>query len=154
MLDEPEIVHTHAQRTAVIRLTVPRQEVQKVIGPGLRELMATVAEQGITPAGPWFTHHLRNPSEVFDFEIGVPVDAVVPPSGRVMAGQRPPAIVARTVYHGGYEGLADAWGEFEGWIASAGHVSATELWEVYLAGPETSSDPASFRTQLDRPLIR
>ena len=61
--------------------------------------------------------------------------------------------MARTVYHGGYEGLGPAWGEFLGWIESQGLKSAEDLWEVYAAGPESSPDPANWRTELNRPLI-
>lgn len=56
-LDPPQIVETTAQATAILRLTVPREEIRKVMGPGHRELMAAVAAQGIAVAGPWFTHH-------------------------------------------------------------------------------------------------
>ena len=52
---------------------IPRAEIQKVMGPGYREVMAAVAAQGIAPVGPWFTHHLRMDPDTFDFEIGVPV---------------------------------------------------------------------------------
>ena len=45
MLDKPSIVQTTAQPTAVIRLTIPRAEIQNVMGPGYRELMAAVAAQ-------------------------------------------------------------------------------------------------------------
>jgi effector-binding domain-containing protein len=60
--------------------------------------------------------------------------------------------VARTVYHGDYEGLHGAWGEFEAWIAESGHTSAADLWERYVVGPESSPDPANWRTELNRPL--
>jgi hypothetical protein len=43
------------------------------MGPGLRELMAVAAAQGIAPTGPWFSHHLRMDPDIFDFEISVPV---------------------------------------------------------------------------------
>ena len=68
-------------------------------------LMAAVAAQGIVPAGPWFTHHLRMDPATFDFEICVPVTAPVAASGRVKAGHLPATTVARTAYHGPYEGL-------------------------------------------------
>ena len=58
MIDKPQIAQTGAQRTAVIRLTIPRDEIRNAMGPGHRELMAAVAAQGIAPAGPWFTHGL------------------------------------------------------------------------------------------------
>ena len=56
--------------------------------------------------------------KVFDFEIGVPVSAPFTPAGRVKPGMLPAAKVVRTVYRGAYEGLGDAWGEFDAWIAS------------------------------------
>jgi hypothetical protein len=67
MLDKPQIAQTAAQPTAIIRLTIPREEIRNVMGPGHRELMAAVAAQGIAPARPWFTHHLRMDPDLFDF---------------------------------------------------------------------------------------
>ena len=152
MLDAPRILQTSAQPIAALPLRVPREEIQNVMGAGYGELMAAVAAQGIAPSGPWFTHHLRMPAEVFDFEIGVPVASPIVAAGRVKPSQTPALRVARTVYHGPYEGLASAWGEFIAWIAAAGHQPAAELWECYLAGPETGPDASRWRTQLDRPL--
>ena len=152
MIDSPEIVQIAAQPTAIIRFTIPRSEIQHVMGPGHAELMETIAAQGIAPTGPWFTHHLRMDPETFDFELGVPISAALAAAGRVIAGELPAATVARTVYHGGYEGLGDAWGEFGAWIEAAGHTQAPNLWERYLAGPESSADPAAWRTELNRRL--
>ena len=87
MLDTPEITQSTAQPIAFIHLTVPRAEIQNVMGPGLSEVMAAVAAQGISPAGPWFTHHLRMDPDTFDFEICVPVTTPVAAAGRVQAGQ-------------------------------------------------------------------
>jgi effector-binding domain-containing protein len=154
MLDQPEIVRTTAQSTAVLRLTIPRTEIQNVMGPGYREVMAAVAAQGIAPVGPWFTHHLRMDPDTFDFEIGVPVATPVAAAGRVKPGRLPAATVARTVYRGRYEGLPAAWGEFMAWVAAQGHTPAADLWEIYVAGPESSPDPADWRTELNRPITR
>lgn len=153
MIDKPQIVQTDSQATAFIHLTIPRGEIQNAMGPGISEVMAAVAAQGITPTGPWFTHHLRMDPATFDFEICVPVPRPVTPTGRVRAGQRPAARVARTVYHGPYEGLGEAWGEFTAWIEAEGLTPADDLWEVYLAGPESGSDPAAWRTELNRPFV-
>ena len=153
MLESPAITNTTAQRTAIIHLTIPRSEIQHVMGPGIGELMAVVAEQGIGPSGPWFSHHLRMDPDVFDFEIGVPVTAPATPKGRVRPGELRAARVARTVYHGGYERLGAAWGEFIAWIDTNGHVSGPDFLEVYLAGPESGTDPGAYRTELSRPLV-
>lgn len=154
MLDAPRILHVAARSAAVIRLTIPRAEIQAVMGPGMAELLATVAAQGLAPTGPLFSHHLRMDPDLFDFEIGVPVTGTVTPAGRVQPGQLPAATVARTVYHGGYEGLGSAWGEFNLWITAEGHTPAPDLWECYTTGPESGPDPATWRTELNRPLVR
>jgi effector-binding domain-containing protein len=90
--------------------------------------------------------------EVFDFAAGVPVAKPVSSSGRVQPGQLPAARVARTIYHGPYEGLGAAWGEFNAWLAANGHAPEPDLWESYVAGPESSPNPAAWRTELNRPL--
>lgn len=94
MIDTPQIVQTAAQQAAVIHVTIPRDEIQSAMGPGYQELMAAVAGQGVEPAGPWFTRHLRSDPEVFDFEIGVPVAAPIRPEGRVATGELPAATAA------------------------------------------------------------
>jgi effector-binding domain-containing protein len=152
MLDIPQITQTTTQLTAIIHLTIPREEIRNVMGPGLRELMAALTAQGIAPAGPWFNHHLRMRPDIFDFEISVPVTAPVVAVGRVKPGKLPATKVARTVFHGDYEGLPAAWPEFDAWIVANGHTPGPDLWECYVSGPESSPDPSTWRTELNRPL--
>jgi effector-binding domain-containing protein len=128
--------------------------MRQVMGPAFGELMTALHTQGIAPAGTWFTHHLKMDPATFDFEVGIPVMAPIAPTGRVTVGHLPAARVARTVYHGGYEGLGAAWGEFDVWMKAQEHTPAQNFWEVYVAGPESSPDPAAWRTELNRPLIR
>jgi effector-binding domain-containing protein len=153
MPETPQVTQTAAELVAVIRVTVPRAEIQRVMGPGIRELMAAIATQGVAVTGPWFTHDLRLPSDTFDFDIGVPVAAPVTAAGRVRPSERLAMTVARTVNAGPYEGLGDAWGEFMDWITDNGHTPAADLWECYVAGPESGPAPAAWRTELCRPLI-
>jgi effector-binding domain-containing protein len=154
MLDTPEIAETAVQPAAIIRLTIPREEIRNVMGPAYGELMAAVAAEGLGSAWPWFTHHLRMDPGIFDLEVGVPLTGPIPARGRVQPGHLPAATVARTVYHGPYEGLASAWAELDEWIIAAGHTSAPSLWERYLVGPESGRDPRTWRTELNRPLAR
>ena len=153
MLDTPQIIQTAAQVTAFIHVTVSWEGIRDVMGPGIGELLATIAAQGIAPVGPVFTHHLRRPTDTFDFEISVPVSAPVSASGRVQPGTWPVMKMARTFYHGGYEGLGDAWGEFLDWIEANGHAQAPDLYECYITGPEANPDPSTWRTELSRPLL-
>ena len=154
MLESPQILQTTALKAAVVPVTVPRSEIRNVMGPGIGEAVAAAQAQGIGPSGPWFTHHLRMDPKVFDFEICVPTTAEVKPTGRVVPGEWPATTVARTVYVGPYEGLGAAWAEFDAWIEAQGHKAGGELWEVYLAGPESGDDASKYRTQLNRPLVQ
>ncbi|HEX8911332.1 MAG TPA: GyrI-like domain-containing protein [Humisphaera sp.] len=153
MIDPPTITRTAARHTAVIPLNIPRAEIRSVMGPGLRELMRTIAEQGVAAAGPWFSHHRRMSPDRFDFEISVPVDRPVVAAGRVRPGEMPAMRVARTTYRGPYEGLGAAWGEFNAWLRAGGHAPAENLYECYVAGPEVGPDPSTWRTELNRPLV-
>jgi hypothetical protein len=89
MLDAPQITQSTTQLMAFIHLTIPRAEIRNVMGPGLGELKAALAAQGVTATGPWFTHHLKMDPGIFDFEICLPVSAPVSAAGRVKAGQLP-----------------------------------------------------------------
>jgi effector-binding domain-containing protein len=120
MIEPLRTVKTAPQPIASIPIQVPRAEIQKVMGPGLMELKAAVAAQNIAVVGPWFTHHVRDPGAVFDFEICLPVAATVAAVGRVRPGQWPAMTIAQTTYHGGYEGLGGAWGKFIAMIKAAG----------------------------------
>jgi len=152
MIDPPHIVHTEPKTTAVIRLTIPRQEMMKAFGPAVGELMATLAAQGLKPQSAVFAHHFNLSPEFFDFEVGVEVAAPVTATGRVTPSALPAARIARTVYSGSYEGLSAAWHAFDAWIKDNEHAPAGRLWEVYAVGPQSTTDPAGWRTELNRPL--
>jgi effector-binding domain-containing protein len=153
MLDAPQIVRTEPRLVAAIHLCVPWSKMREVMGPGLTELHGTIAEQGIAATGPWFNHHLRMPTDTFDFRISLPVAKPVTPKGRVEAHELPVMTIARTVYHGPYDGLGKAWSEFQSWTSANGHRTSNEFWECYVTGPEAGSDPSTFRTELNWPLI-
>jgi effector-binding domain-containing protein len=152
MISTPQILQTEAQAAAVIHITTPRNEMMKVFGPAVGELMSALAAQGVEPIGAVFAHHLKMSPGIFDFELGVRVSAPVQTAGRVKPGQLPAVKVARTIYSGPYEGLPNAWGEFDAWMKANDHEQAENLWELYSVGPQSLPDPALWRTELNRPL--
>src|SRR5258707_798701 len=111
-----------------------------------------VSEQGVKPSSAVFAHHLKMSPDTFDFELGVKVAAPVKATGRVKPGELPATKVARTIYSGPYEGLPSAWGEFDAWMKANNHEKAESLWELYSVGPQSTPDPANWRTELNRPL--
>lgn len=152
MIDTPEIVLTEAQPTAFIHLRIPRADMQRLFGATMEELLGVLDDQGVEPAGPVFAHHLTMDADTFDFRLGVTVDDPVAETGRVETGELPAAKVARTVYHGSYEGLPAAWGAFDAWMNEQQLAGAPDLWESYVVGPDSTADPDDWRTELNRPL--
>ena len=153
MIDTPLIVQTERRPTAVIHLTMPVADMPKLFGAAVSELLAELNAQGVAPAGPLVAYHfnLNGPGfQMFDFEVGLPVDALVRANGRVKPSELPGLRAIRTTYHGGYEGLPGAWEEFQTWIKSSGHAQAPSLFESYMIGPANSPDPSAWQTELTR----
>ncbi|MDQ8036799.1 MAG: GyrI-like domain-containing protein [Pedobacter sp.] len=152
MIDSPVKVSTEKQATAAIRLSMPRADIQKFMEPAIQELFAALAAQGIAPAGPLSSYHFKIDPAFFDFEICVPVAKPVNPVGRVINSALPALTVMRTNYHGPYENLGEAWGQFHAAIGVDKGCESGGLWECYVKGPESSPDPAQWITQLNQPL--
>ena len=153
MIEEPQIVGSRAETTAVIRIEVPRAEIQQVMEPAITEVLEVLRAQGVRPSGPLLSYHRAMDPAVFNFEVGFPVGLTVRPSRRVVPSSIPAATVARTIYHGGYEGLGAAWAELMEWMNAEGHASGPNLWERYLDGPESGPDSSRWRTELNRPVV-
>lgn len=153
MIEPPRITETQAHHAAVIHLTIPRDQIRNAVGPAINELLTALKAQGVAPAGPMFFYHLKLDPATFDVEVGFPVATPIAAAGRVRPGTLPGAKLAQTIYHGPYEGLVTAWSEFMKWVEAEGHNPAPNLWERYIAGPESSPDPATWRTELNRPLL-
>ena len=158
MIDAPQITGSQPLIAAVVHLQCPRHEIKNLAGPAIREIHAVLNSQGQTPQGPMFMHHLTMSSAEFDVEVGFPVAAPIAAQGRVRPGRLPAARVARTIYHGPYEGLHGAWDAFGKRLERDGLVDRKlltpirTLWERYLVGPETTPDTSQWRTELNLPL--
>ncbi|HEY9126442.1 MAG TPA: GyrI-like domain-containing protein [Acidobacteriaceae bacterium] len=153
MIETPQIVRTEPRHYAALQLVVPREQIGRVMGPGVQQIYRVLAIQGIEPSGPWFTHHFKRPNPDFDFEICIPVEEPIESAGEVYPEVWPAMRVARAVFHGDYSRLPGAWGEFTGWIAAQGLREAKDLWEVYTVNPDSEKNPANWRTELNRPLL-
>ena len=87
MLATPQIIQTTAEKAAVIHLTVPRNEMMKVFGPAVGEVLAALAAQGVQPAGAVFAHHLTFSPGMFNFEVGVKVRGEIIRQGNDFIGR-------------------------------------------------------------------
>jgi effector-binding domain-containing protein len=152
MIDTPRQVQTQELLAAVIPFKIRREEMMTVFGPAVDELVKVLKAQGITPQSAIFCHHLKMEAGRFDFEMGFAVDRAVKAAGRVIPSRLPATKVMRTTYHGGYEGLPGAWGEFDAWMKKEGVEQRDGLWELYRKGPQTTPDESKWETELTKPV--
>jgi effector-binding domain-containing protein len=152
MIDTPHVTQTEAQHAAVISLDIPRSDMMTVFGEAVQELLAALAAQGVKPVSAAFAHHLKMRPDRFIFELGFVTGKPVEGVSRVKPGMLPACKAACTVYHGPYEGLPDAWGQFDEWMKAEGLKPAENLWEVYTFGPQSDPDPKTWWTELFRPV--
>jgi len=150
MIDTPKVVQSPEQRTAMIHLTVPRNEIQKVMGPGLQEVNEALAAQGVKA--------LVHPSP----EDGLPGVRLRALRAGLLDRDRggPRDAGPAESPHGGEDHLP-RWlrgsrrrlGELQDWVRGQTLDPAPDLWEIYLSGPETGANPGSYRTELNQPLL-
>jgi effector-binding domain-containing protein len=152
VIDTPSVGNTTPQLLAKIRFALPRSQLRAVLGPAIGEVKATVAAQGIAAAAPWFTHYFRIDPLHADFEVCVPVTRRVAETGRVRADEWPATSVARTIYHGAYEGLAGGWSDLKLWVRANGYAAGEGRRECYAVGPESRTGSRHWRTELLLPL--
>ena len=152
LITTPTVLPTELVTVARIRLHVPRNGMQQHLPPALEEIFRTLVAQKITPAGPWFAHHIELPATHFHFDACVPVPAPVEPAGRVEPGTIPAMTVARTLYRGPYTHLPQAWVEFRAWTVSQQLPTDTQVIERYVVNPSTTLDPDQLQTELVWPL--
>lgn len=149
MITTPEVTTTTEQPAATIHLVIPGMEMPKYMDPAIQEIITVLADHGMQPAGPMFSYHHRRPSDTFDFKIGFPVAKAITESGRVKNASLPAERVARCVYQGPYEGLAQAWPQLQEWVRGQGLSETDRFFERYLNNPDEVKDPKDYRTELN-----
>ena len=147
-VERPHLGHFGGHEVVLVHVVTPRAEMGAAIHSALEEITAALKAQGVEPAGPWYAHHHRRPTETFDFDVCFPVKEPVALSGRLERAEVPEVEVVRTAYHGGYEGLAPAWQEFHTWVEDRKHEVREEFYEVYAVGPGQEPAAEGWHTEL------
>jgi len=152
-MTEIRVTEVGEQRVASIREVIPMERIRDFFDAAFRELAQVVQAQDAVITGPPFARYRGRPAQTVDVEVGFPVAQPVPGDGRVRASTLPAARTVQAEHVGPYEGLADTYDEVHRWIGEH-HLTATdEMWEIYLTGPESGSEPASWRTQVVQPIV-
>jgi hypothetical protein len=155
-----EIVRYAAPRPYLaVRRSGPFPAVLQAIPDALEAVAAALAAQGEVPSGPALVRYRQMVMDgEMTLEVGFPTEEALLAPSPFFTDCLPSGDYAETVIEGPYEGLQAGtaaflrWGEQAGlaWDLERGTpgacwVARTEHYEV---GPETSSDPALWRTRL------
>jgi DNA-binding transcriptional MerR regulator len=126
------------------------------IGPFAWEIVHRFERAALAPTGPLVHLYYDGscPEEGFDLFVGAAVSALPPNLGelrceRLGAGEQ----VACVLYQGDYPSIGDAYVALGCWMASSGYHRSGPGREIYHRSPLHTTDPASYITEIQFPII-
>ncbi|MCO5202082.1 MAG: GyrI-like domain-containing protein [Chloroflexi bacterium] len=147
-----EVEQQPRQPYVAVRTTVRMADIGQHMGLLFGQLFGWLEANSVTPIGPPWARYLGVGPEEVEFEVGVPVAALVEASSPIIAGIRPATTVAKTLYVGPYDGMEAAYSAVTEWLGENGKVVTGAMWEVYETDPEREPDPAKWRTWVHFPI--
>jgi effector-binding domain-containing protein len=142
MLVEVRDVPSHP--TACVHLLRRPSELPASFDKYLPHVRRVVAHGQGRFDGPPFLLYRGMVDGKLEVELGIPLEgsvaalrpAVTLPEGTVGESELPAGRAAVWVYTGPYEGLGDAWGDFNSWLLDNGFNAANTCWESYIDNPD------------------
>lgn len=149
-----------AQPVVLVRRRVPREEIGPTIGRVLPSVFQFTQAAGIGIDGHPVTRYPEYGPGMVTLETGMRVTKFTGDwthgdggsDGSPYREEFPAGPAASTVHTGPYEGLQQAYGAVEQWIAANGHKPAGAPWEVYLNDPGDHPDPKDWKTEIFWPI--
>ena len=121
-------------------------------GQLMGKAFAQLGQQGLKPAGAPFALYYDTEfhEQNVDVEVAIPVGAA--PANSAAVRQLPGGTVACVVYQGGYDSIGSVYATLIAWIERNGYRITGACREIYLRGPESGNDPASYMTEVQFPV--
>lgn len=145
-----------ATRAAAITETVGEADALIWYQGALGELQATLAAQGIVPAGPaggMFSNELfsdgRGTATIF-----IPCDSSPRPMGRVAPLVVPPVELATIVHAGSHTDIDQAYGALGAHVTQHALAVDGPIREYYLVGRTDTTDESAWRTEVGWPIFQ
>ncbi|SFN48884.1 SRPBCC family protein [Salegentibacter flavus] len=140
--------------TTATKTSQVNQRVQKMIA----DVRTYMEENNIEISGKPFTLYNERDENagtaIFSAGIFTPSQVVTPNNSRVLNGNLPNQKVLRATLKGDYKNLPDAWNTAYDYIEehSLELNEEEDVFEVYITGPKSSSNPADWVTQIHFPI--
>lgn len=143
------------QSVAFVRRTVKMDELRSLFDEVFSSLPGQISEAGGEITAPPFAWYHGTPAEVVDIAVGFPVSGMAPGSlvdhEEVMVDDRIGGRAVVATHVGSYEGLAGAYEQVFGWIATEGEAPRDDFWEEYLSDP-TETPESELQTRIVIPV--
>ncbi|MEV8438705.1 GyrI-like domain-containing protein [Actinosynnema sp. NPDC051121] len=130
-------------------------DLSRAIGEGFGLLFDHAAQAGATPTGPpqvAYRGPFRPDGEI-EVDLLLPTDRPTGPAGDADTVRWPGGPAARTLHAGPHDRLGTAYEALEEWVRAHGLRPAGPQREVYLVGPDRTSNPESYLTEVVMPVI-
>jgi effector-binding domain-containing protein len=131
---------------------VAMTDLSDFFGRAFEAAAAELARLGEAPAGPPVALYRGPASETIDVVAGFPVRHVVTPTGGLVVEMLPGGSLVETIHTGSYDDLGRTYAGFSEWFAEQGLTVSSAMWEEYLVGPESETDPSRWQTRIVYPV--
>ncbi|GLZ27935.1 hypothetical protein Lesp02_01250 [Lentzea sp. NBRC 105346] len=139
-----------------LRVHTSTAKIGDAVGQGFKELYEFAARSGAVPTGP---PQLAYPGEFepygeVDLDLYLPISRTPAANGDVDVVELPGGPAAQAFHRGGHEDISAAYEAVFEWIHEHGRHQAGPPRELYLNGPNDTSSPADYLTEVVVPLRR
>jgi effector-binding domain-containing protein len=127
-------------------------DLTEFFGRAYTAVGAELGKQGLAPAGPPVALYDSEVGETADVTAGFPTQRTALPADGLVVAVLPAGRAAVTVHEGAYDAMATTYAALMAWFEEEDLTPGPVMWEEYLVGPDSSADPAQWRTQIVWPV--
>ena len=135
-----------------LREVVAMTDLSDFFGRAFEAAAAELSRLGVAPVGPPVALYRGPAHGTIDVMAGFPVRSALTPAGGLVVEMLPGGPFVETIHTGPYDNLGKSYAELSEWFAEQGLTASDAMWEEYLVGPESETDPSRWRTRIVYPV--
>jgi effector-binding domain-containing protein len=142
------------QIALLVRDSAGPETYGQVMGRGYGEIMQMITRKKLKMTGAPFAIYIfwDSATQRSVFDLGIPIDTIVPVAGRIRVETIPAQEVVIAHYFGSYDKTADTYYILDKYIMQSKRTVAGSPWEIYITDPMTEPDTMKWETQIIFPV--
>ena len=137
-----------SQPLLFVQSRVARHEIPATIAQSLGEVFQYAIGAGCAIAGRPLSRYPSMGAGLITMDVGVPIAAAKPGSGRIQAGSLQGGSIVVAVHGGGYDTLGETYAAIERWMEEQKLSPGGAPWESYITDPAEFPDQKDWRTEI------